>query len=178
MKNPARDIPRYLRIFQTYLGARMYLIFALTLVAGLAEGVGILMLLPLLQTLDASGTDTAPAELGGISGFLNDALAALNLQDATVAVLLIITVAFILKGALTFASHGFNAYLRGQLLRELKARLFTAYSRMSYGYYTSRDTGHFTNLINAQINLALMSFQNFTGLGTQIINAAVYIGLA
>ena len=55
MKNPARDILHYLRIFQTYLGRRMYLIFALSLIAGLAEGVGILMLLPLLQTLDGGG---------------------------------------------------------------------------------------------------------------------------
>ncbi|WP_242477271.1 hypothetical protein [Halochromatium glycolicum] len=49
---------------------------------------------------------------------------------------------------------------------------------MNYSYYASRDTGRFINLINAQINLALLSFNNFTGLGTQIINATVYIGLA
>lgn len=178
MRNPARDIPHYLRIFQTYLGGRMYLIFALSLVAGLAEGVGILMLLPLLQTLDAGGTDSAPGELSGISALLNDFLQSLGLQDTTVVVLLIITAAFIAKGALIFGALGFNAYLRGQLLRQLKERLFDAYSHMSYGYYASRDTGHFINLINEQITRALQSFYFLTHLGTSAINAAVYLALA
>ena len=178
MKNPARDIPHYLRVFQTYLGRRMYLIFALSLLAGLAEGVGILMLLPLLQTLDAGGnTAAAPDQPGGIGAVLNDAFAALGLQD-TSAVLLIITLAFIAKGALSFGARGFNACLGGQLLRRLKGRLFDAYSRMSYSYYASRNTGHFVNLINEQVNRALLAFYNLTELGASAVNAVVYLAIA
>lgn len=102
MNNPARDIPRYLRILQAYLGTRMYIIFALTLFTGLAEGVGILMLIPLLRTLDIQSPDATPADLGGISGVLNSALEVFNLKDATVAVPLIITVAFLVKGLLAY----------------------------------------------------------------------------
>jgi subfamily B ATP-binding cassette protein MsbA len=157
----------------------MYLIFALSFVAGMAEGVGVLMLLPLLQTLGASsGSEDAPAELGGISGFLNEILARLGLQDATEAVLLIITAAFVFKGILTFGAMSFSAYLRGQLLKELKGRLFDAYSRMSYGYYASRDTGHFINVINEQTTRALQSFNQLTLFATQGINALLYLGLA
>ena len=180
-KNPARDIPHYLRIFQTYLGGRMYLIFALSLIAGLAEGVGILMLLPLLQTLGAAGSAgaaTAPNEPGGINAMLKDTFAALGLTDTTATVLLIITIAFIAKGALTFGARGFNAYLGGQLLRQLKGRLFDAYSQMSYGYYASRNTGHFVNLINEQVNRALQSFYNLTELGNSVLNALVYLAIA
>lgn len=187
MKNPARDILHYLRIFQTYLGRRMYLVFALSLIAGLTEGVGILMLLPLLQTLDTGGnTATAPGaadapaapdEPGGISAAFNDIFAALGLQN-TSAVLLIITLAFIAKGALTFGARGFNYYLGGQLSRRLKGRLFDAYSQMSYGYYASRNTGHFANLINAQISRALQSFYNLTELGMSAVNALVYLAIA
>ena len=176
MKNPARDILHYLRIFQTYLGRRMYLVFALSLIAGLAESVGILMLLPLLQTLDTSGNTVTTAP-GGISAAFNDMLAALGLQD-TAAVLLIITLAFIAKGALTFGTRGFNAYLAGQLSRRLKGRLFDAYSQMSYGYYASRSTGHFANLINAQISRALQSFYSLTELGMSAVNALVYLAIA
>lgn len=179
MRNPARDIPHYLRIFQTYLGGRMYLIFALTLIAGLAEGVGILMLLPLLQSLDAgSAAQSATPELSGVSAALNNLLASLGLQGSTVAVLLIITGAFIAKGALTFAAQGYSAYLRGQLLRALKGRLFDHYSRMQYGYYSSRDTGHFINLINAQINGMLTAFQALTQVGAQLVQTLTYAALA
>ena len=187
MKNPVRDILHYLRIFQTYLGRRMYLVFALSLIAGLAESVGILMLLPLLQTLDTGGNAaTAPGVIdappapdapGGISAAFNDMLSALGLQNTT-AVLLIITLAFIAKGALTFGTRGFNYYLAGQLSRRLKGRLFDAYSQMSYGYYASRNTGHFANLINAQINRALQSFYSLTELGISAVNALVYLAIA
>ena len=177
MKNPARDIPHYLRTFQTYLGRRMYLIFALSLIAGLAESVGILMLLPLLQTLD-TGSNTMSTAPGGISTVFNDGFTVLGLQDTTAAVLLIITFAFIIKGALTFGARGFNYYLGGQLLRRLKGRLFDAYSQMSYGYYASRNTGYFINLINEQVNRTLQAFHSLNQLGTGAVNAVVYLAIA
>ena len=177
MKNPARDIPHYLRIFQIYLGRRMYLIFALSLIAGLAESVGILMLLPLLQTLDTD-SNTAAAAPGGIGAVFNDGFTAFGLQDTTAVVLLIIALAFIVKGALTFSARGFNYYLGGQLLRRLKGRLFDAYSQMSYSYYASRNTGHFINLINEQVNRTLQAFHSLTQLGTGVVNAVVYLAIA
>lgn len=173
-QNPFRDIPHYLRVFQEYLGARMYLVFALTLIAALAEAVGILMLLPLLQSLDTGATEPAT----GVGKILHELLADLGLADSIVAVLMIITVAFVAKGALTFGALGFNAVLRARLLRELKGRLFDDYSRMSYRYYTARDTGHFINVINEQITQMLNSFRYLVQLGSQLVASVVYIGLA
>ncbi|OOZ40410.1 ABC transporter ATP-binding protein [Solemya pervernicosa gill symbiont] len=181
MKNPIRDLPHYLKIFQTYLGRRMYYVFALSLLAGLAEGVGILMFLPLLQSLD-SGSSSATGEMSmaseGVSAHVHDLFSLLGIHDSTVGVLIIITLAFLFKGALTFGALGFSAYLRGQLLRELKGRLFDHYSNMTYGYYSSRDTGYFINLINEQITRALQSFNSTAQLGTQSVNALVYLALA
>ncbi|WP_236860677.1 ABC transporter transmembrane domain-containing protein [Candidatus Reidiella endopervernicosa] len=182
MTNPIRDLPHYLKIFQIYLGRRMYYVFALAMVAGLAEGVGILMFLPLLQSLDSgasnSGNGEVPVPIEGISTHIHNFLSLMNMQDSTVGVLLIITLAFIVKGALTFWVLGYSAYLRGQLLRELKGKLFDRYSNMTYSYYSSRDTGHFINLINEQITKALLSFANFAKLGAQLISAMVYLVLA
>ena len=173
--SPIRDLPRYLRIFQKYLGKRLYIIFALTLVAGLAEGVGILMVLPLLQGLDVGAPD---AEVSGVAALLNDGLQWLGLDGSIVAVLLIITAAFILKGVLTFAALAVKALLSGQLLKRLKGQLFDDYSRMRYQYYASRDTGHFVNVINAQITGMLNAFTQFTQLATQVLNTTVYTALA
>ena len=52
MFKPIIDIFRYLKIFQVYLGIRMYFIYGLGVIASISEGIGILMLLPLLQSLD------------------------------------------------------------------------------------------------------------------------------
>lgn len=176
-QNPIRDIPHYLRVYQSYLGARMYLVFALTLAAVFAEGFGLLMLLPLLQGLDTgAAASTEPAI--GIGKLLHDLLARFGWADSTVAIILLITVAFIVKGTLVFGGNAFNAVLRAQLLRELKIRLFDDYSRMSYSYYARRDTGHFINVINTQITQMLNSFRFLMQLGSQLVSALIYIGLA
>ena len=47
-----RDFFHYQAMFQAYLGLRMYIAYVFAAFASFAEGVGILMLLPLLQQAD------------------------------------------------------------------------------------------------------------------------------
>lgn len=173
-RGPVRDVPHYLRTFQAYIGARMYVVFALTLLAALAEGLGIVMLLPLLQSLDGMQME-APSGIGQV---LANVLGWLGLADSMVAVLLIIGSFFLLKGLFLFLASSYKVYLRAQLMRELKGQLFDHYSRMSYLHYVSRDTGHFINIINGQINGFLAAFGGMLKLGTTLIKTAIYFGLA
>lgn len=182
MSNKSSGALYYLRIFQDYLGGRIYLSFALSFFAAVSEAIGILMLLPLLQALSlpASELPAEPANelpFGG-NTMLQELIIKLNLQDATGSLLLIITIAFVIKGGLTFCALGYNAYLRGQLLRELKGQLFSAYKQMNYGYYTSRDSGHFTNLINQQVDRSLMAFNSLCACGGHVVTTCIYIGFA
>ena len=94
------------------------------MLAGIADGFGILMLMPLLETLGASGDGVSQAkELTGPSLYINDFLVMLGIEGSVTAILLLIMFAFVFKGGLVFGALGLDAYLRGQLLRELKARL-------------------------------------------------------
>ncbi len=187
MKNTSDSLLHYYKMFQKHLGARIYLIFALTMVAALFEGFGILMLLPLLQRLDTINNSvievqsvtidnvTNSTDIGDyLLGFLNY----LGLSDSIATVLVVIAISFIIKGALTFVALAYNANLTGQLLRELKSDLFTYYSQMQYGYYVSKDTGYFINVINEQVSRSMQSFSSFTQLGAHIVNTAVYLILA
>ncbi|TVR67572.1 MAG: hypothetical protein EA420_00350, partial [Candidatus Competibacteraceae bacterium] len=71
----------------------------------------------------------------------------------------------LLKGVFLFLAKGYQAYLRGQLLRELKGRLYDDYGRMRLQYYLSRDTGHFINVINTQIGKMSAAFTSMIELG-------------
>jgi hypothetical protein len=94
----------------------------------------------------------------GVGAWLADALDWLGLGGSALAILLIIAGFFLLKGVFLFLAHGYTAYLQGRLLRELKARLYDAYSRMRLQHYVSRDTGHFVNVINGQIKDFIRTF--------------------
>ncbi|NNJ83438.1 MAG: ABC transporter ATP-binding protein [Gammaproteobacteria bacterium] len=171
--NPLRDIPGYLKVFQTYIGRRMYFIFILNLAAALTEGFGIVMLLPLLEAMNTSG-----AASSGATKIMGDLLEAIGLSGSMVAILILIGTAFLLKGVIRFGAGAYTGYLQAQLMRELKARMFDAYSKMDYLYYARRNTGHFINIINGQIGGFYGSFSQFIGLFSSIITTFTYFGLA
>ena len=171
---PVRDIPHYLKVFQAHLGKRMYLIFVLALMVALLEGLGIVMILPLLQSLNEGFSEEGSA----VAVFLHSMLSAVGLADSVVAILIIMAGLFVLKGVVSFAAQAFNSYLHAQLKRRLKGRMLEDYNQMSYQYYVSRDTGHFLNVINGQISQMLSAFQRMAGLGTILIMTLIYLILA
>lgn len=173
MKNPIADLFSYLKIFETYIGRKMYFIFFLTVISGMAEAFGIVMLLPLFQSLDSGELDTTTTS--GMPDFINELTITL-LQEYSISLILVfIAIAFIVKGLLMFLALGIKAYFRGQLLGELKSKLFDKYSRMSYIYYISRDTGHFINVINEQVTRSLQAFHHLTIFGIQFVQMVVYL---
>ena len=168
------DIGHYLRVFYEYLGWRLYIVFVLTVLAALAEGFGIALLLPLLQA-----TEVGQEELdGGIQQVLYDMLQWIGIADSIVWILAFIGVVFVAKGLLRFAEQGYFGYLQAQLLRELKSKLYDAYNTMDYRYYIRRNTGHFINVMNGQIDGFYGAFSGFINFLSKIITVAAYLGIA
>ena len=176
MFKPIQDIFTYIKIFQIYLGLRMYLIYALGIIASVLEGIGILMLLPLLQTIDA-GSEIDKND-GLINNILYNLINSLGLSESVTSILILISIAFILKATITFLSLGFTAFLLGDLLKKIKMRLFSHYSNMSFGYFSSKNSGDLINLINEQPTKALESFKQLSLLGSHFINTIILMSLA
>jgi ABC-type multidrug transport system fused ATPase/permease subunit len=169
------DLFRYLKIYRKYLGRRMYLIFALTVATALAQGFGITLLLPLLRASQSGGD---PEDMGTAEQYLQAMLETMGIADSMVGILAFIAIVFIGKGALQFAKGGYQGYLQAQLLRELKTKLFDAYTGMDYRYYIRQNAGHFINVINQQVNRFFQSFKSFIGFTTQVVNASTYFVIA
>lgn len=170
-----KDIFKYLKMYQLYLGHRIYIIYFLGLIAAFFEGLGILMLLPLLESLDNINNLSKEGYINKSINFLIDFF---GMEPNVLSILIFITVAFILKGFITFLSLGFNAYLKGILLLNLKENLFEAYREMKYSYYSKRDTGYFSNIINEQPIKGLEAFNQIIILGGHIVNSIVLLSLA
>jgi subfamily B ATP-binding cassette protein MsbA len=171
--NPYAGAWKYLLVFRRHLGRRMYLVFFLAIVAALAEGVGITLLLPLLTTLDMGigAAEIVPAPLQWI-------VETLGISGSMLGILLLIGVVFLLKALLLFGYHAYSSILHAQLQRELKGRLFDACRQMSYSYYITRNTGHFVNVLNAQAEGLFRSFTNYKSFLSGVIQAAAYVGFA
>ena len=134
---PLIDMAIYIRMFQHYLGIRMYVIFIFSTVASILEGFGILMILPLLESI--GGVEGAVQEGNGLSLFIYQMINFLGLSSSTVSILLIIVIVFILKGITTMLTLTINSYLIGELLKNIKVNLFELYTNMSFSYYASKN---------------------------------------
>ena len=173
-----RDLLHYLRIYRRYIGRRLYLVFALATGTAFTQGFGITLLLPLLRASQTGGGGTGAEDMGTAEQLLHDLLSTLGIADSMGGILVFIAAVFLGKGALSFAKHGYIGYLQAQLLRELKAKLFDAYSEMEYRYYLQENTGHFINVINQQVNRFFRSFKKFARFLTDLITTLSYFAFA
>ena len=112
---------------------------------------------------------------GLINNILYNLINSLGLSESVTSILILISIAFILKAIITFLSLGFTAFLLGDLLKKIKMRLFSHYSNMSFGYFSSKNSGDLINLINEQPTKALESFKQLSLLGSHFINTIIFI---
>ncbi len=164
----------YLAIFRRHVGRRIYVIFGLTVLGTFMEGIGIALLVPLLAVLDTGLGDADSS----VPGALRAMLEFLGLSGSLHGILALIGGVFLIKAIIVFTNSAYSGWVQAQLLRELKAKMFDAYSRMSYQYYSSRDTGHFINVINGQVGSLYGTFKIYIGFLSVAIRAVIYLSIA
>ncbi|PSQ75215.1 MAG: ABC transporter ATP-binding protein [Bacteroidetes bacterium QH_6_63_17] len=168
------DLLHYLKIYRRYIGRRMYLVFGLTVAVALTQGFGITLLLPLLRASQSDGTE----DMSWAEATLHELLTWMGIADYLPGILAFIALVFVAKAGLQFLKGGDVGYLQSQLLKELKTRLFDAYSRMTYRYYIRQNAGHFINVINQQVNRFFSSFTGFTSFFSKIVTTLSYFAFA
>lgn len=168
------SIAYYLGVYKSFLGKRLYIIFALTGAAALTEAFGITLLLPLLETADA---ESAGSQTGAVTRFIYDFLDFFG-AESVVGILLFIGAVFVGKGVLKFSEGVYASYLRAKLMMEIKGSMFNAYRKMGYAYYSRNNTGHFINVINGQVTNFIRSFETFSRCLSMVIISGSYFFFA
>jgi len=166
-------ILKYFPIYIKYLPKHMYFLFLFSIGVAFMDGIGITFLFPLLGVLEGSG----PPD-NQVGRLFYDLLSYMGVNESLVAILLLIGGVFVLKGIFTFAEGSYRGYLTAYVMRELKSRMFEAYSKMNYSYYSLKNTGHFTNVINEQINRFFNSFYYFSLTISNILMTIGYLFFA
>ena len=174
-----KDLFKYLKMFQIYLGFKIYIIYFLGIITAFFEGIGIVMVLPLIESLDnINNLENLNNKGGFINEFVLNMISFVGLDLNVGSILFFITTAFILKGLISFLSLAYSSKLKGDLLFKLKEKLFEGYRKMKYSYYTKKDTGYFSNIINEQPTKALQAFNQIILLGGHLINSIVLLSIA
>ena len=132
----------------------------LGLLASLAEGMGVGLLIPLLDVLLGNARQTAA---GPFTGLMQEIAAQVGEQLRLVVLCLGILCLISLKVLVVWANVGLAAWLNSNVARDLRVALFNQLLRVRYGFVASADQGHLVNVLAGQtirVGEALMVLSN------------------
>ena len=171
--NPFQGFFRYFRVFRRYIGRRLYVVFALSVAAALMEGLGISLLLPLLQAVQGNAEPDSR-----VGQWLFDGLGLFGIENSIPWIMIFIGCVFFAKAGFNFFKDVYTGHLRSMMFERLKGQIYDDYSVMSYQYYAKNSSGYFINVLNQGVGQFFGAFAGMMGFLTKIIMAFVYIGFA
>ena len=123
------NVFKYIKIYEQFLGKKIYLILFFSIVSAVMEAFGLLMIVPILGYI--SGENSFQEELGLIIIFEN-LFGILGLDFNLITAIFFFIILFIFKGAFMFLSLCAIAYFRGSLLSKLKFVLYEKLEKNGY----------------------------------------------
>jgi ATP-binding cassette, subfamily C, bacterial len=166
---PREPVLALLRHYLVAYPSRSLTVIALLGVAGLAEGISVLALLPFVE-FALPGGDHA-SEVGRL---ITRNLSVVGLTPSIGAFLLLIVVGIAVKAAVTLIAMKEVGYAVGRMMTDLRHRLIAALMNAQWSYFVGRPLGVFANSIGAETIRAGVTYQLSARLAASFIQAVVY----
>jgi ATP-binding cassette subfamily C protein len=152
---------------------RTLLLVALLVCSGLAEGVGIAALLPVLEL----GTSPGSAR-SRLAVSIGEFLGSFGLQPSLGTLLIVLLIAFTVKGIFRWFAMRQVGFVIAQVGMDLRLRLIRALMNVQWGYFASRRTGHFANTIGREAFQAAGAYRHACSALAGATSVVVYAGVA
>ncbi len=166
-----------LTFFRAYPFQTLVMLLAL-LFAGIAEGVGLSALLPLINIAmraDVGDTGAATAhDQNQFERFVTDFLAELGLQPSIGMLLMIIVIGVTLKSLLLLVANKRVGYTAAQVATDLRLEMLRAILRSKWEYFIHQPVGRLTNSLATEAQRSSEAFVNGVTVITFSIQALIY----
>ena len=165
--------------FRSYRGPTLLMLLAL-LLSGLAEGVGLSALLPLLNIALGSGrlTGDAGEPPSGYEQVVLDALAGLGIATTLGNMLLIVLAGVFLKSVFLLAAQRQVGYTAAQVGTDLRLQMLRAVLRSRWEYFLNQPAGKLTNALATEAERSSQSFVHGATAITFLIQSLIYGSVA
>ena len=170
----------YFNQYKASLGKKIYLIVILVSASSFFEGIGIVLFLPLFEVLLGGGE--YQKDMGGSveidSTWKEGVLELFSNIHSMELLFFLIFLSFLLKGMLSYFGFSYSVYLRGVLLKNIRKNLYNHFKAQSYGNFSKKGAGYYSNLLNEQTSRSLMAFKSLTQVMAQLTSTVVYLILS
>ena len=168
-----RDTTGFAAFFFRRYPGRSVLMVVLLILAGLAEGVGVVTLLPVLE-LVASAEGEAPSQ---ISLAVAEGLEWVGLTPSLEILLGLIVVAMTGKGAFRWLAMREVGFTVAQIATDLRLRLIRALMSARWSHFVSHPPGHFANAISTEAHRASGAYRQACAALAGVIQVLVYLAV-
>jgi len=171
-----------LYFFRAYRWQTLLMVLAL-LLSGIAEGMGLSVLLPLLNVaVDAEGLGTLP-QLGedstnAFEQTVLDVLAAVNIAPTLGNMLFLIIAGMAFKSLFLLIAQRQVGYTAAQVGTDLRLEMLRAVLRSKWEYFLHQPVGKLTNALATEAQRSSDAFVNGAAAITFLIQAIIYGGVA
>lgn len=168
------------RFGRAYPGRSAAILFSL-LLAGVAEGIGLTALLPLLSVAlgPRGGSGAGNASVGGGLGrTVQDALAGLGLPPTVGVLLAVILVAIVFKSGLLMLANRQVGYAVASVATDLRLALLRALLLARWEYFLRKPVGALANSVATEAMRASAAYLSGATMAALLVQAVVYGGVA
>lgn len=145
--------------------------------AGLAEGVGVATLLPVVEILGKGQTGTAGTQ-SPLVGPLLTFLHLLGISPSIGPMLIIVAGAMVVKGALLLFAMVQTGYTVSQVTTDLRMRVIRAVLGAEWSYFIDHPIGTVANAISSESQRASQAYYAACLMAAELIQVGVFAGLA
>ena len=154
------------------------------LLAGIADGLSITALLPLLNVATRGKSSTeAPLPEGGDAGsqleaFIVDGLASIGLEASLGVLLTVIVIAVIIKSLLLLASETHVGFSAAHITTDLRLELLKSILATRWDYFLHQPIGKLANSMALEAKRSSQSYIFGITMLTFVVQALIYSGIA
>jgi subfamily B ATP-binding cassette protein MsbA len=156
---------RYWRFFHGYAGRRIHALIAIALVGSWAEAIGIALFFPIFSPGAAGGALSRAIALG---------VQALGLPPGVPGTLVLIVVAFTLKGLFLYWGGAYQYGVSSDVTCRIRERIVAAIGGAEYRHLVGASSGQLTSVITAEASRTSTAFVYYSKVFPHAINVGVF----
>ncbi len=149
------------------------------LLAGIAEGVGLSALLPLLNiAISSDASSASPAQQNEFEKLVTESLGRYGIDPSITVMLIIIVLGVTLKSLLLLVAQKKVGYTAARIATDLRLQMLRSILRSRWEYFLHQPIGKLTNALATEAQRASDAFVNGATVITFLIQALIYGGIA
>ncbi len=157
---------------------RSVLTLCALVLAGSVEGLGLLLLLPLLGAAMGENSQGETNSLSGLGKVPTDSLTALGVTPTVGTLLVVIVACIVLKSGFLLLANRQVGYTVAHVATDLRLALLRALLAAGWGYYVRKPVGSLANAVATEASRASSAYLHGATAGAFLIQAIVYTGVA